>query len=102
MEFINIEVSHMQHALRGMRNAMSGWDKSDTRTVIDDHLHTHDTVVGTSDRKRRRLRRLDLAVHLLLVQPRALPEIAQEMAGEVFPVPRRLMVLVGRHVRKEW
>lgn len=30
MEFINIEVSHLQHALRGMRNAMSGWDKSDT------------------------------------------------------------------------
>lgn len=30
MEFKNIEVSHIQHALRGMRNAMSGWDKSDT------------------------------------------------------------------------
>lgn len=30
MEFINIEVSHLRHALRGMRNAMSGWDKSDT------------------------------------------------------------------------
>ena len=30
MEFINIEVSHLQHALRGMRNAMSGWNKSDT------------------------------------------------------------------------
>ena len=30
MEFINVEVSHLQHALRGMRNAMSGWDKSDT------------------------------------------------------------------------
>ena len=30
MEFKNIEVSHMQHALRGMRNAMSGWNKSDT------------------------------------------------------------------------
>ena len=30
MEFKNIEVSHMAHALRGMRNAMSGWDKSDT------------------------------------------------------------------------
>lgn len=30
MEFTNIEVSHIQHALRGMRNAMSGWDKSDT------------------------------------------------------------------------
>ena len=30
MEFKNIEVSHLQHALRGMRNAMSGWDKSDT------------------------------------------------------------------------
>ena len=50
MEFKNIEVSHMQHALRGMRNAMSGWDKSDTITVVDDHLRTIDTVVGTSDR----------------------------------------------------
>lgn len=50
MEFKNIEVSHMQHALRGMRNAMSGWDKSDTITVVDDHLHTIDTVVGPSDR----------------------------------------------------
>ena len=30
MEFKNVEVSHLQHALRGMRNAMSGWDKSDT------------------------------------------------------------------------
>lgn len=30
MEFKNVEVSHIQHALRGMRNAMSGWDKSDT------------------------------------------------------------------------
>jgi hypothetical protein len=50
MEFINIEVSHLQHALRGMRNAMSGWDKSDTITVVDDHLHTIDTVVGPSDR----------------------------------------------------
>ena len=43
MEFINIEVSHMQHALRGMRNAMSGWDKSDTRE--NDGLIT----VGESD-----------------------------------------------------
>jgi hypothetical protein len=40
----------MQHALRGMRNAMSGWDKSDTITVVDDHLRTIDTMVGTSDR----------------------------------------------------
>lgn len=44
MEFKNIEVSHMQHALRGMRNAMSGWDKSDTRE--DDGL----VAVGESDR----------------------------------------------------
>lgn len=44
MEFINIEVSHLQHALRGMRNAMSGWDKSDTRVV--DGL----VIVGESDR----------------------------------------------------
>lgn len=50
MEFKNIEVSHMQHALRGMRNAMSGWDKSDTMDVVDEVLHKHDTVVGTSDR----------------------------------------------------
>lgn len=50
MEFINIEVSHMRHALRGMRNAMSGWDKSDTMDVIDEVLHQHDTVVGISDR----------------------------------------------------
>lgn len=50
MEFINIEVSHLQHALRGMRNAMSGWDKSDTIVVADDLLHTVDTVVGTNDR----------------------------------------------------
>ena len=46
MEFINIEVSHMQHALRGMRNAMSGWDKSDTRDN-DGWL----VVVGKSDRE---------------------------------------------------
>lgn len=50
MEFKNIEVSHLQHALRGMRNAMSGWDKSDTIVVDDDILHTTDTVVGTNDR----------------------------------------------------
>jgi hypothetical protein len=50
MEFKNIEVSHLQHALRGMRNAMSGWDKSDTIIVADDVLHTVDTVVGTNDR----------------------------------------------------
>lgn len=50
MEFKNIEVSHLQHALRGMRNAMSGWDKSDTIIVTDEHLHTRDAVVGTSDR----------------------------------------------------
>lgn len=50
MEFKNIEVSHMQHALRGMRNAMSGWDKSDTTDVVDEVLHKHDTVVGTADR----------------------------------------------------
>ena len=50
MEFKNIEVSHLQHALRGMRNAMSGWDKSDTVDVVDEVLHKHDTVVGTSDR----------------------------------------------------
>lgn len=50
MEFINIEVSHLQHALRGMRNAMSGWDKSDTIKVVDDHMRTVDTVVGSSDR----------------------------------------------------
>lgn len=50
MEFKNIEVSHIQHALRGMRNAMSGWDKSDTIVVADDVLHTVDTVVGTNDR----------------------------------------------------
>lgn len=50
MEFKNIEVSHLQHALRGMRNAMSGWDKSDTITVTDEHLRTIDTMVGPSDR----------------------------------------------------
>ena len=50
MEFINIEVSHMRHALRGMRNAMSGWGKSDTMDVTDEVLHQHDTVVGISDR----------------------------------------------------
>lgn len=51
MEFKNIEVSHMAHALRGMRNAMSGWDKSDTITVTDDCLRTIDTIVGTNDRE---------------------------------------------------
>ena len=51
MEFKNIEVSHIQHALRGMRNAMSGWDKSDTITVTDDCLRTIDTLVGTNDRE---------------------------------------------------
>lgn len=45
MEFKNIEVSHIQHALRGMRNAMSGWDKSDT-CDNDGWL----VVVGKSDR----------------------------------------------------
>ena len=34
MEFLNVEVSHIQHALRGMRNAMSGWDKSDTTLLV--------------------------------------------------------------------
>ena len=43
MEFLNVEVSHIQHALRGMRNAMSGWDKSDTRE--NDGL----VIVGESD-----------------------------------------------------
>ena len=50
MEFKNVEVSHMQHALRGMRNAMSGWDKSDTKVVTDELLRTNDVVVGTADR----------------------------------------------------
>lgn len=45
MEFINIEVSHIQHALRGMRNAMSGWDKSDTRVLAGGNVD-----VGPSDR----------------------------------------------------
>lgn len=45
MEFINIEVSHIQHALRGMRNAMSGWDKSDTRVLAGGNAD-----VGPSDR----------------------------------------------------
>lgn len=45
MEFKNIEVSHMQHALRGMRNAMSGWDKSDTRVLAGGNVD-----VGPSDR----------------------------------------------------
>lgn len=44
MEFKNIEVSHLQHALRGMRNAMSGWDKSDTRECGGE------IVIGESDR----------------------------------------------------
>lgn len=44
MEFKNIEVSHLQHALRGMRNAMSGWDKSDTGG--NDGM----IIVGESDR----------------------------------------------------
>ena len=44
MEFKNIEVSHLQHALRGMRNAMSGWDKSDTRECDGE------IVIGKSDR----------------------------------------------------
>lgn len=48
MEFKNIEVSHMRHALRGMRNAMSGWDKSDTGET--DGLVT----VGESDRGKAR------------------------------------------------
>jgi len=45
MEFKNIEVSHIQHALRGMRNAMSGWDKSDTRVLAGGNVD-----VGPSDR----------------------------------------------------
>ena len=45
MEFKNIEVSHLQHALRGMRNAMSGWDKSDTKVLLDRSVD-----VGPSDR----------------------------------------------------
>lgn len=45
MEFKNIEVSHLQHALRGMRNAMSGWDKSDTQVLLDRSVD-----VGQSDR----------------------------------------------------
>ena len=45
MEFINIEVSHLWHALRGMRNPMSGWDKSDT--CENDGLVT----IGESDRE---------------------------------------------------
>lgn len=45
MEFKNIEVSHLQHALRGMRNAMSGWDKSDTQVLLDRSVD-----VGPSDR----------------------------------------------------
>lgn len=44
MEFKNIEVSHIQHALRGMRNAMNGWDKSDT--CVTDGV----VIVGESDR----------------------------------------------------
>ena len=56
MEFLNIEVSHMQHALRGMRNAMSGWDKSDTATEFvrrpgpdGMELTSPELVVGPSD-----------------------------------------------------
>lgn len=44
MEFKNIEVSHIQHALRGMRNAMSGWYKSDTVEGDDGSI-----TVGESD-----------------------------------------------------
>jgi len=50
MEFKNIEVSHLQHALRGMRNAMSGWDKSDTKEVPNDLLNGTYIVVGHADR----------------------------------------------------
>ena len=56
MEFLNVEVSHMQHALRGMRNAMSGWDKSDTATEFvrrpgpdGMELTGPELVVGPSD-----------------------------------------------------
>lgn len=45
MEFLNIEVSHLQHALQGMRNAMSGWDKSDTQVLLNKSVD-----VGPSDR----------------------------------------------------
>ena len=55
MEFKNIEVSHLQHALRGMRNAMSGWDKSDTRECDGEIL------IGESDR--------DLARRLIKAGP---------------------------------
>lgn len=51
MEFKNIEVSHMRHALRGMRNAMSGWDKSDSTKFCHGDRYQHDTVVGPSDRE---------------------------------------------------
>ena len=71
MEFENIEVSHLQHALRGMRNAMSGWDRSDTRE--NDGWIT----VGEADRDLARRQavhhmrtRAGIHVDLLLVQIR--------------------------------
>jgi len=45
MEFLNIEVSHLQHAIQGMRNAMSSWDKSDTQVLLNRSVD-----VGPSDR----------------------------------------------------
>lgn len=63
MTFENIEVSHLRHALRGMRNPMSGWDKSDSLPIspYDDPaggmpdgipgLVGIDCDVGESDRK---------------------------------------------------
>jgi len=54
MTFENIEVSHMRHALRGMRNPMSGWAKSDTRenpVPLDDGTTMPHVVVGESDAK---------------------------------------------------
>ena len=59
-------------------------------------------VQGASRLVRSRVRRLDLAGHLLPVQARTRPEVAEQMARQELAAPCGLVVLVGRNVDDEW
>ena len=49
----NIDVWGFEHAIRGMRNPMNSWDKSDSRHCSDDDTFTQEyfgcDVIGTND-----------------------------------------------------
>lgn len=45
----NIEVWGFEHAIRGMRNPMNSWDKSDSKWVDNTLTNLPEYIVGSND-----------------------------------------------------